>query len=188
MAVSIALLSMAEFARLPQPGSGLRQELHHGEVVELPPVKKIHTKLQKTLVTLLESALRASRSATDYVVDKEFPFRPLPEYEVWVADVAVFSRMVWEQTPDDEYFHGVPDLVIEVLSPSNTASEMLDREEICLSNGGREFWLVDPQRNAVRVMRAGGSWSVHDIPGRLESVVLGRSIAVRDIFGLCENP
>jgi hypothetical protein len=30
---------------------------------------------------------------------------------------------------------GVPEIVIEVLSPSNTASEMLDREQICLENG-----------------------------------------------------
>ena len=57
MAVTSGLLSVADFARLPQPAGGVRQELHHGELVESLPVKKLHTKLQKRLVSLLEAAL-----------------------------------------------------------------------------------------------------------------------------------
>ena len=163
MAVTSALLRVAEFARLPQPAGGVRQELHHGELVELPPVKKLHTKLQKRLVTLLEARLNPAEQG----VDKEFPFRPAPEYEVWVADVALFSLTLWEQTADDDYFHGVPAIVIEVLSPSNSASEMLEREEICLRHEGREFWLVDPQRESVKVIRANG----HSIVHNAESVI-----------------
>lgn len=179
MAVTGALLSVAEFARLPQPAVGVRQELHHGELVELPPVKKLHTRLQKRLVSLLEATLNPA----EYGVDKEFPFRPAPEYEVWIADVALFSLAVWEQTADDDYFRGVPAIVIEVLSPSNSASEMLELEEICLRHGGREFWLVDPQRESVKVIRAHGHSSVHDARSVIESGAWGGSIAVRDIFG-----
>ena len=178
MAVTSALLSVAEFARLPQPAGGVRQELHHGELVELPPVKKLHTKLQKRLVSLLEAAL----NPVEHSVDKEFPFRPAPEYEVWVADVALFSLALWEQTADDDYFRGVPAIVIEVLSPSNSASEMLEREEIWLRHGGREFWLVDPGRESVKVIRADGHSSVHDAGSVIESGALGGSIAVREIF------
>jgi Uma2 family endonuclease len=178
MAVTSALLRVAEFARLPQPAGGIRQELHHGELVELPPVKKLHTKLQRRLVSLLEARL----NPTEQGVDKEFPFRPAPEYEVWVADVALFSLTLWEQTADDDYFRGVPEIVIEVLSPSNTASEMLEREEICLRHGGREFWLVDPGRASIKVIRADGHSSVHDAESVIESGTLGESIAVRDIF------
>ena len=178
MAVTGVLLSVADFARLPQPAGGVRQELHHGELFELPPVKKLHTKLQKRLVSLLEAA----QNHAEYGVDKEFPFRPVPEYEIWTADVALFSLAVWDQTADDDYFRGVPAIVIEVLSPSNSASEMLEREEICLGHGGQEFWLVDPQRRSVKVIRAGGYSSVHDTAAVIESKALGASIAVRDIF------
>jgi Uma2 family endonuclease len=117
-------LSDEDFARLsPAPG-GVRQELHHGELIEVPPVKKLHTKLQKRLVSLLEAVLNSA----EYGVDKEFPFRRAPDYEVWVADVALFHLALWDQTADDDYFRGVPAIVIEVLSASNTASEMLERE------------------------------------------------------------
>lgn len=178
MAVTSALLTVAEFSGLPQPSGGVRQELHHGELVELLPVKMLHTRIQKRLVGLVQAAL----DPAEYGVDKEFPFRPEPEYEVWVADVAVFILALCEQTADDDYFHGVPAIVIEVLSPSNSASEMLDREEMCLRRGGQEFWLVNPQRQSVKVIRAGGSSRAYDRDSVLESGVLGGSIAVRDIF------
>jgi hypothetical protein len=77
----------------------VRQELHHGELVELPPVKKLHAKLQKRLVSLLEATLNPA----EHGVDKDFPFRPAPEYGVWIADVALFSLALWEQTADDDY-------------------------------------------------------------------------------------
>ena len=178
MAVTSAVLTVAEFVGLPQPSGGVRQELHHGELVELPPVKMLHTRIQMRLVSLLGAAVNPA----EYGVDKEFPFRPKPEHEVWVADVAVFSLALWERTADDDYFHGVPAIVIEVLSASNSASEMLDREEICLRNGGREFWLVDPQRQSVKMSRADGFSIAYDVESVLESGALGGSIAVRDIF------
>jgi Uma2 family endonuclease len=178
MAVPSILLRVAEFARLPQPAGGVRQELHHGALVELPPVKKLHTRIQKRLVSLLQAVLNTK----EHGVDKEFPFSPAPEYEVWVADVAIFSLALWDQTADDDYFRGVPAIVIEVLSPSNSASEMLAREEICLRQGGQEFWLVDPQRQSVKVIRANGYSSVYDAAGVIESEALSGSIAVRDIF------
>jgi Uma2 family endonuclease len=178
MAVTSGVLSVDEFARLPQPAGGVRQELHHGELVELLPVKKLHTKLQKRLVSLLEARVDPAQ----YGVDKEFPFRPAPEYEVWIADVALFSLAVWEQTADDDYFRGVPFLVLEVLSPSNSASEMIDREQICLRHGGREFWLVDPQRESVKVIRADGYSNVYDSEATIQSQAIGEPIAVREIF------
>lgn len=55
-----------------------------------------------------------------------------------------------------DYFEGVPDIGIEVLSPSNTASEMFDRERMCLENGGREFWIVDPDSRTLRITTADG--------------------------------
>ena len=129
MAVATRHLTVAEFANLPQPVGGLRQELHHGELVEMPPVKHGHTKAQRKLVTAFTAALDSN-----FMAEKEVPFQPLPEHEAWIADVAVMSTARWEATPDNGYFEGVPEIVI-------TASEMLDREQMCLSNGGREFWL-----------------------------------------------
>jgi hypothetical protein len=53
------------------------------------------------------SLLEATSNPVEHGVDKEFPFRPAPEYEVWIADVALFSLALWDQTADDDYFRGV---------------------------------------------------------------------------------
>ena len=47
-------------------------------------------------------------------------FRPLPEHEIWCADVAMFWIERWSRIDRSGWVSGAPDLVIEVLSPSNT--------------------------------------------------------------------
>ncbi len=178
MAILTGMLSVAEFARLPQPEGGVRQELHHGELLELPPVKILHLMLQMRLVSLVRTLCDLSV----YGVTTEFPFRPVPGFDVRVADVALFRLAYASRTLHNDYFSGVPEIVIEVLSPSNTASEMLDRETICLRNGGKEFWLVDPNRKTVKVVRADGYSQVYGVEGAIESGVLDGRIAVSDIF------
>lgn len=81
----------------------------------------------------------------------EFAFRPRPEHELWAADVAFVAQSRYDTIDPDDYLRGAPELVIEVLSPSNTVSEMNDREAICLENGCLEFWIVDPMSKTVKV-------------------------------------
>jgi Uma2 family endonuclease len=44
---------------------------------------------------------------------------------------------------------GAPDLVIEILSPSNTAIEMGRKFELYRQAGVREYWVVDPENNRI---------------------------------------
>jgi len=37
----------------------------------------------------------------------------------------------------------------------NTMSEINDREKLCLENGAREFWIVDPDLRQVESLAAG---------------------------------
>ena len=48
-------------------------------------------------------------------------------------------------------FRVLRELIIEVLSPSNTGSEVYDRERTCFDGGCREFWIVDPDTRQVHV-------------------------------------
>jgi Uma2 family endonuclease len=66
------------------------------------------------------------------------------------ADVAFVAKDRWEKD-DVDYFSSAPDLVIEVLSASNTMDEILDGQDVCLSNGCTAFWTVDPKRQLVLV-------------------------------------
>jgi Uma2 family endonuclease len=48
---------------------------------------------------------------------------------------------------------GAPDLVIEILSPANTAVEMGRKLKSCQDAGVREYWAADPENNGVTVCR-----------------------------------
>ncbi len=89
-------------------------------------------------------------------VEYEVAFRALPEHELRVAGVAYVS---WERMsgvdPDDN-IRGAPDLVIEVLSPSNTVAEIYEKEKLCLENGAQQFWVVDADRRQMKVSTRDG--------------------------------
>lgn len=145
------LMSFAEFEQLPETPRGFRYELRHGEPVQMPPPNRTRYLVQLRMQQFLSNA-----AGNAGVVGTEMPFRPLPEFEYWQADVAFVSRTRWDQIPGERHLDGAPDLVIEVLSPSNTAAEMLDRRNLCLENGSREFWLVDIEHRQVEVSTPDG--------------------------------
>jgi Uma2 family endonuclease len=51
----------------------------------------------------------------------------------------------------DEGCRGAPDLVIEILSPSNTAIEMEKKFILYQEAGVREYWIVDSKNNILKV-------------------------------------
>ena len=148
-------MTFAEFEKLREP-EGFRYELHHGELVEVTFPKMTHMRAQERLLTLL----RGAPSDTG-IVTLEFGYRALPEGEARRADVAYVSTERWKELNPDDYFYGAPDLVIEVLSPSNTAAEMRDKRKLCLANGSREFWVVDPEQREVEVWTPDGRSVTH---------------------------
>jgi Uma2 family endonuclease len=120
--------------------------LHHGEVVFMPPPKRGHQRIQRRILALLTGL-----AGKQGVVEAEMAFRPAPEHEVWVADIGSVTLDRDRATADDEYLAGSPNLVVEVLSPSNTVDEINDKMEVCLANGCLSFWVVDPKRRLVSV-------------------------------------
>jgi len=143
MQTSTATTNVEEFLRLPEPREG-HLELHHGEVVLMPPPKIGHQRLQWRIAAIL------SKLTTD-IVGVEMAFRPAADYEVWQADVGLVSLERNAATRDDEYLIGAPELVVEVLSPSNTVDEINEKMNVCLSNGCKSFWTVDPKLTLVSV-------------------------------------
>ena len=141
-----ALITVADFDRLTAGKKG-RYELRHGEMVEMTFPKPRHNRAQRRLLHLLTRL-----AGEHYVVATELAFRPMPDHELWAADVAVVAELrIAESEECDEYLNGSPEIVIEVLSPSNSADEMDDRRATCLAGGCQEFWVVNPRLRTVRI-------------------------------------
>jgi Uma2 family endonuclease len=166
-------MTVAEFDAIPNPPGG-RNELYHGELVFVAYPKRPHVRAQMHLRRLLEGA-----AGEVGIVKEEMPFCPLPEHECWSADVALVLRDRWEAI--DDWLAGAPELVIEVLSPSNRATEIRDKRQICLANGAKQFWAVDTSLRQVDVSTPDGH-TVTYRGGAKIPLFFGGSIAVDDIF------
>jgi Uma2 family endonuclease len=172
-------MTFADFERTPEPRAG-RQELYHGELREVSPPKHDHYLVQRQIRRLLEAA-----AGTAGEVDIELGYRPLPEYEYWEADIAFVSRERWDGIPRKGNLQGSPELVIEVLSPSNSASEIWDRRNTCFASYCREFWVVDLDQREVEVATPDGRSATYR-PGQEIPLFFAADakIAVSAIFGL----
>lgn len=169
------LMTVADLDRFAEP-DGFYYELHHGEAVQVTRPVYGHFLVQQRIAKLLTDAAAGAGFAYP-----EVAFRALPEHELRVADVAYAPRARWEQTDPADHFRGAPELVVEVLSPSNTAAEMTEKAELCLKNGAREFWLVDSLRREVKVSAAGGR-TVAFRSGQQIPLAFGGFLAVDAIF------
>src|SRR5262245_43884553 len=105
MSVMAGLITVEEYLTMPDP-IGERTELHHGEVVLMPPPKPDHEDTQHRIYVLL-----ARLAGPNWVVHVEMAFRPVPEYEVWRADVGCIP-LQRHKARGNEYLMGAPELVV----------------------------------------------------------------------------
>ena len=172
------LITVEEFRQLPEDKGPVYHELHHGEIVTIVRPKLKHSLIQGNLRDLLRKVAEPGS-----YVEIEMAFRPLPEYELWGADVAYLSAERFRTADPEDNIGGVPELVIEVLSPSNTAAEIAEKEQVCLANGAREFWVVDPKRRHVKVSSSEGSRHVYRSGQEIPLSLFGNAVlAVDAIF------
>jgi Uma2 family endonuclease len=127
-AVAEPLLMTVEQYRQLHERDDVLQELHWGQLITLTRPKARHVKLQSRLVRLL----RPKAEHLGYV-ESELPFRALPEYDLRAADVAFVAKQRWDEVQDDDDLRGAPELVIEVLSRSNTPAKIQELAALCLS-------------------------------------------------------
>jgi Uma2 family endonuclease len=177
LATTTGSMTVEQFRQLPETGP-FYYELRHGEAVPVSRPKLKHTLIQKRLERLLE------RAVPEMFVSIEVPFRALPEHELRVADVAIVSQERIKQADPEDNLRGAPDLVIEVLSPSNTVAEINDKEKLCLENGSKEFWIVDPDLRQVKVSTPDGITTTFRPSQEISlRVFCGGALKVDEIFG-----
>lgn len=170
------LFTVEEFERIPNPPGG-SYELHHGELVFMTYPLREHKYLQRRLRKMLEFIAEPA----GFLVDTEYPYRPLPESEVWAADVACLRQ--WRDDSTEKWLAGSPELVIEVKSPSNTKRDLDDKAMTTLAgNGAIEFWIVDPKMYSVAVYSKTSGVHIYSAPMAVPIPVLGGSIYLEPLF------
>jgi len=181
MAVTTGLMTVGDFSKLPKDSGPVYHELRHGEVVSVTRPKLKHAILRAGLRRIFEELAEPGS-----YVETEVAFRPKPEYELRVADVAYLSKERFERTDMDDYIQGAPDLVIEVLSPSNTVYEINEKEAICLENGCKEFWVLDPALPQIKVSTPDGRAVTYKVGQQIPLPLFGnKTLEADEVFHGC---
>lgn len=145
-------LPVREFAKLPEEEAH-RLELSRGRVVREPAPGPRHGYLTGRLHRLLGTFAEENERGLVFV-DTGFALS-MDERIVRVPDVAfVSSDRIPDEGLGDRFWEMAPDLAVEVVSPSNRASEMQQKALDYLDAGARLVWFVDPAERTVTVYRS----------------------------------
>lgn len=141
-------LTVDEYAALPDDGP--RTELVRGGLVREPHPGYQHARIQARLMVLLER--HVEQHAPDLVCAG--PFGVITAESpgtVRGPDLAVLRRSRLEGLHRAGFLRGAPELAVEIVSPSNTATEIQDKVSEYLGAGGGIVWVVYPRTRTVVV-------------------------------------
>ena len=158
-----------EYARLPD--DGYRTELVRGLVVREPQPGLRHGDIQARLAAILIRHIDEQRldlaclGPTGFVLERDPP-------TVRGPDLAILRRTRFPAPDHPGFVEGAPEMVIEIASPSNSASAIRARLTDFFRAGARLAWVVYPETRTV---------AVHESPSRVRSVALADELDGGDV-------
>jgi Uma2 family endonuclease len=157
-------------------------EFINGEVIMHSPALNRHLMATKRLFWLMHSHC-LTRGCGEVHVEKAMTSFPRNDYE---PDICFFGMSKAALITPDTLRFPIPDLIVEVLSPSTEARDRGIKFTDYASHGVREYWIIDSVAETVELYRLSGTSYPPVTPqsdGTLTSEVLpGFEIPVRAIF------
>ena len=156
----------------------LRAEFINGKIYYLGEPSRKHQELLGTLYAGFHIYLHGKPCKVyiaPFGVKIDFDFDPFSKNTLQ-PDLLVICN---EKKLDEKGLNGAPDLVIEILSPSNYRHDKVFKYQKYMSVGVKEYWLVDPMREEITVnLLKSGRYSAR-------AYVKGDVIRVSILDGLC---
>jgi Uma2 family endonuclease len=181
--VAATPITAEEFARMPEPADGSKQELVRGEVVTMPPPGFDHGVCQVRISGMLDFFVRSGRlgritTESGLRTEQNLDSVRGPDVAYWSAD-----RLPLDQRPSG-YPDVAADLCVEIRSPHDTRRRISEKVREYLARGVRMVWVVDPDDRTVTVYRQPGEgrvlWETATLTG--EDVLPGFTCRVGEFF------
>lgn len=161
-----------------------RYDLIRGELIRMSPANAEHGGIAAAIVGELRSHVRANRLGRTYAAETGFILARNPD--VVLAPDAAFVRS--DRLPPREkwnrFLELAPDLVVEVVSPSDRWTEINDKVTEYLRRGVALVWIADPRLQQVTVYTSDQGPRVFTIKDRLDGgeVLPDFRLPVAEIF------
>jgi Uma2 family endonuclease len=144
-----------------------RWELIEGRIVALSPVRSRHGRILSRLTRRREDCVERHGLGEVVAGDVGFILQRDPD-TVRAPDLA-FTRKSRLPAEEAETFSTVvPDLAIEILSPSDRFADVERKVSEFLTAGAAVVWVIDPASRKAHVYRAGQAPEIVGVAGALE--------------------
>jgi Uma2 family endonuclease len=169
---------------LKLPDDGYRYEVIDGVLSMSPPPLTRHQRVSMRIIDRLLEFLRTQPLGE--ILAAPVGVR-LPNQSVPLQPDIVFIRVERLGIINEAYIEGVPDLLMEILSPSNWLYDRREKMQVYQAAGVAEYWIIDPRAVTIEVyvleqsiyVLAGQYGRGEVAPSRL---LPGFAVSVDDIF------
>lgn len=157
-------------------------EIVEGELIEMTPAGKFHNRVAYNIQRLFDS-FRSERPELDFGGDNEGFLVSRDPDTLLSPDACLFrKRPELEKT----WLEFAPEIAVEVLSPSNSQSEIFYKRRLYFETGSEQFWQVDPEKKEIeffhkdgRVVTVAGDETIEG-----EGIAAGMRISLAEVFKL----
>ncbi len=144
MAQQTRVWTRDDLDRLPDDGNSY--EVVRGELFVTPPPSSDHQQVIVVLNRILVGYVSAQGIGDVHQPHSIVTFEGSQVEPDLMVRPSIVPAPRWEQAP-------VPFLVVEVLSPFTKRRDLVPKRSLYLDAGVAEYWIVDPDRRVIRVVR-----------------------------------
>lgn len=174
-----ALFTVEEFEQIPEQPDAL-YELDEGELITMSRPRLQHSLIIGNLFRPL-STFVLERDLGIVCIEVEFQ---LSADTVRIPDIALISADRARRIDPEALIQGVPDLAIEVISPTDLAEDVSRKVHQYLAAGCQAVWVLYPKERCVDIHQPGKPTVTRWAPESLDDpdVLPDFSIPIADIF------
>ncbi len=184
MLVASKKITVEDFLKMDFEGEDAYYELINGEIVKkAAPSPRHQHSTGRLFAKMLNHALDKNLGEVFTAPLDVF----LDEYSHVQPDILFISKENQGIIDYKDGILGVPDLIVEVISPGSFAIDRFDKKKAYEKAGVREYWLVDPNNLSVEIYKNIGQLfelaQVASEAGKVQSTILeGFEVDIQSLF------
>jgi Uma2 family endonuclease len=169
----------AQFDALPYE-DGRRLELINGDLTNVPSATRWHHEIMLRIVFPIGSYLDSAGTGGIANTEVEFAlsevYRSRPDVCILLKEKA--DRLDRERSP----IPGDPDIAVEVIAPSERASDSHDKRLAYLRNGTAQVWQIYPTSRSVQVYPGAIGYSLAAVQKITSDLLPGFDLPISALF------
>lgn len=183
MTVTVADRWLVTAEDLALPGAPEKfVELVEGELIEMTPAGRDHNWVALNFMILFREFVRTRPGLASGTCNEGFLIEREPD-TILSPDACLFRK---RPKSKGAWLEFAPEVVLEVLSPSNTPAEMAYKRGKLFSHGTEQFWIADLETKSLHIHHSDGRSLIAtaEVVVDGEGIVEGMQIRLEELFEL----